>query len=125
MTDNVESNADRLVLTKRQVSYLNLIRDSLEKKLKLVFEKKMSCIITINDPDLDKHIGYVFSNVDKNKVFQTYVDNFCALKKNMSKEDRVNFMIKFLSDMFQDDDEKKECFKWLLLELRNKMDKKD
>ncbi len=107
-------------LNKSQLNIVQELASHVDKQIHIVFERKMDFIITVNDPKKDKNIGFRISNLDSEEVFQAYVDNFRDLKNYLSKDVKIEFTRKLLSNILETTEEKKACFYWLLDELHGK-----
>lgn len=111
---------EKLRLTKSKAQIIEELVGIIDMQIQDVFEKDMNFILTINDPNMDNRMGFSFSNLHKDKVFQIYIDIFCALKMNMKKDNRIDFTRKLVSGLLQNNEEKQACFYWLLDELHDK-----
>ncbi len=108
---------EKLGLTKSQAQIIEELVNIIDMQIHEVFEKDMNFVLTINDSNRDNRMGFSFSNLHRDKVFQMYIDIFFALKTNMKKTKRIDFTRKLVSGLLQNNEEKKACFYWLLDEL--------
>ena len=116
MIDNLKKSH----LTKYQQDIISELVSIISMQIHEAFEKDMHFVFTVKHTGKNKGLCFTVSNFDRKYTLQAYVDDFCALKNDLSKDDKIGFTRKLLSNILETTEEKKECFYWLLDQLDEK-----